>query len=326
MLLKELSELNSVSGNEEKVRKFIIEEIKDHVDDIRIDKIGNIIAYKEGTIKDPKIMISAHMDEVGLMINSINDEGLLGFTLVGDIDSRILISKPVLVGEKEIQGVIGAKPIHLQKKEERKKALDYNELYIDIGTSSKEQSEKLISIGDYVSFKSEFIEFGDNLLKGKALENRAGCDALIDLIKKDTNTSFYAVFSVMKEIGIFGGQASAYSINSDINIILDTCLGEMKLDKGPILSFMEKGSYFDSGLTKSIMNISDKKNILYQISAFDDDKSDASNIQTSGSGSKTVKISIACKYRRSGVTVINSNDLNNMKTLLEETLNNLGGK
>lgn len=326
MLLKELSELNSVSGNEGKIRKFIIEKIKDYVDDIKIDKIGNIIAYKPGKDTDSKVMISAHMDEVGLIINNINSEGLLGFTLVGDIDSRILISKPVLIGDKEIQGVIGAKPIHLQKKEERKKALDYSELYIDIGTSSKEQSEKFVSVGDYVSFKSNFIEFGDNLLKGKALENRSGCNILIDVLKKENNISFYAVFSVMKEIGIFGGQPATYSIDPDINIILDSYSGESKLGNGPVLSFMEKGAYLNGDLTKTTIDISIKKNIPYQICGFDNNKSDASNIQTSGCGSKTIKISVPCKYRRSGVTVVNKEDVNNTKILLEEVLNDIGGK
>ena len=155
MSLRELTELNSVSGNENEIRKFIMEQIKPHVDDVKIDKIGNIIAYKKGKIEEPKIMVSAHMDEVGLLVNSINSEGLLGFTLVGDVDGRILMSKPVIVGEKNIEGVIGAKPIHLQKSSERKKPLEYSELYIDIGTSSKEATEKLVSIGDYVSFITE---------------------------------------------------------------------------------------------------------------------------------------------------------------------------
>lgn len=326
MLLKELSELNGVSGNEAKVRKFIIAQIKDYVDDIRVDRIGNIIAYKPGKNSESKIMISAHMDEVGLIINSINPEGLLGFTLVGDIDSRILISKPVIVGDNEIPGIIGAKPIHLQKKEERKKALDYSELYIDIGSSSKEQSEKLVGIGDYVSFKSTFIEFGNDMFKGKALENRAGCDILIDLLKKETDVAFYAVFSVMKEIGIFGGQPATYSIDPDINIILDSYCGKSKLGAGPVLSLMERGAYFSSDLTKAIIDISSKNNIPYQIHGFDDNKSDASNIQVSGRGSKSIKVSIPCKYRRSAVTTINKKDLSNIKLLLKEVLNNIGGK
>ena len=329
MLLRKLSELNSVSGNESQIRNFIIEEIKHHVDSIKIDKIGNIIAYKAGKAESPKVMISAHMDEVGLIINSIDSEGLLGFTPVGDIDNRILISKPVFVGNKDVKGVIGAKPIHLQKSDERKKALDYTELYIDIGTSSKEETEKLISIGDYVSFKSDFIEFGDNLLKGKALDNRSGCAILIDTIKQEKEnieTSFYAVFSVMKEIGIFGGYPATYSVDPDINIILDSSIGINKIGEGPIFSFMEKGAFFSSDLTKTIINISKDKEIPYQLCGFGDEKSDACHAQTSGSGSKTIKISIPCNYRRSPVSVVSKDDLENTYILLNELLNNIGGK
>ncbi len=326
MLLKQLSELNSVSGNEKSVRDFIISEIKDYVEDVRIDKIGNIIAYKKGKVTEPKIMVSAHMDEVGLLINQIDSEGLLGFTLVGDIDSRILISKPVIVGDKSILGVIGAKPIHLQKSEERKKSIDYDALYIDIGCTNKEEAQKLVKLGDYVCFQSEFREFGDNLLKGKALDNRAGCEVLIDTIKSDTDRSFYAVFSVMKEIGIFGGEPATYSINPDINIILDSSLEQNKLGHGPILSFMEKGAFFSSEMTKRIIQMSKDKNIPYQLCGFDSDRSDACKMQTSGYGTKTLKVSIPCKYRRSAVTVINKEDLKNAKTLLKELLNDIGGK
>lgn len=325
MLLEKLSEINSVSGNEKEIRKFIIEEIKPYVDDVRIDKIGNVIAYKSGKNKDSKIMISAPMDEVGLMVNSIGAEGLLGFTLVGDIDSRILISKPVFVGDARIKGVIGAKPIHLQKSDERKRSLDYDQLYIDIGTSSKEETEKLVSIGDYVSFKSKCIKFGDNLLKGKALDNRSGCSTLINLVKENSGRSFYAVFSVMREIGIFGGYPATYSIKPDINIILGSSLGENKLGKGPILSFMEEGAYLDKELTKSLVKIANDKNIPYQLSGFDSDKSDVNKMQTSASGSKTIKVSIPCNYRRSPVTVINKEDLKNTKLILQELLNEIGG-
>ena len=327
MSLKKLSRINSVSGNEGKIRDYIIKEIKDYVDEIRVDRIGNIIAYKSGKQTQPKVMISAHMDEVGLMVNSIDSQGLLGFTPVGEIDNRILMSKPVCVGNKDLAGVIGAKPIHLQKSEERKKALDYTELYIDIGTSSKEESEKLVSIGDYVAFKSDFVKFGDNLLKGKALDNRAGCSVLIDAIKKkQIDTSFYAVFSVMKEIGIFGGEPATYSIDPDINIILDSSSGGKNLGDGPILSLMEKGAFFNSDLNKTIMNIAKNKSIPHQICGFDSDESDGCKVQTSGKGSKSIKISIPCNYRRSPVSVISKDDLKNMSVILDELLKNIGGK
>lgn len=325
MSLEKLSQLNSVSGNESQIRDYIIQQIKPHTEDIKVDKIGNIIAYKKGRDTENKTMISAHMDEVGLMINSINSEGLLGFTLVGDIDNRILMSKPVTVGEKNIAGVIGAKPIHLQKRDERKKILDYSELYIDIGTSSKEESEKLVAIGDYACFQSDYIEFGEGLIKARSLDNKSGCKILIDLLKKDSDISFYAVFSVMKEIGIYGGYPASYSIKPDINIVLDSALGQNKLGDGPILSFMEKGAYFDNQLTKNLIDIAQDTKTPFQLSGCNDYNSDAHKIQTSGGGSKTIKISIPCRYRRSPVNVISKADLNNTSILLELFFKYIGG-
>ena len=326
MLLRKLSELNGVSGNEKEVRDFIINKIKDYVDDIKIDRLGNIIVYKKGLIENgTKIVVSAHMDEVGLMINKIDSGGLLGFTLVGDIDSRVLISKPVLVGDNKIEGVIGAKPIHLQKKDERKKSLEYNQLYIDIGSSSKEESEKLVNIGDYVSFNSNFINFGDDLVKGKALDNRAGCNILIDTIKRNSDISFYAVFSVMKEIGIFGGEPANYYINPDINIILDSSFKEKSLNNGPIISFMENRTHFSRDLTEKLASIAKDNNIDYQLSGFDCSSSDANKIQTSSNGSKIVRISIPCRYKLSPANVMSTQDINNTEKLLMETLKLLGG-
>ena len=175
MLLKELTEASGVSGNEKNVRDLIISEIKDFVDSYKIDRIGNIIAYKKGKDTGKKLMVTAHMDEVGLMIKDIDNEGFIKFMPVGGIDKRILVSKPVLVGKDKLPGVIGAKPIHLQKPDERTKALNINDLYIDIGAKSKEEAEKYVSIGDYAIFDSEYIEFGEGLIKAKALDNRVGC-------------------------------------------------------------------------------------------------------------------------------------------------------
>ena len=184
MLLKKLTEASGVSGNEKEVRDIILNEIKGYVDDINVDRLGNIIAFKKGNNSSKKLMVTAHMDEVGLMVTDIDNMGLLKFTTVGGIDKRILVSKPVLVGKDKILGVIGAKPIHLQKREEWQKALEIEQLYIDIGVNSKAEAEKLVSIGDYAMFDSQYIEFGGNLVKAKALDNRVGCSLLIELLKE----------------------------------------------------------------------------------------------------------------------------------------------
>ena len=146
MLLKTLTEASGLSGNEKEVRDIIISEIEPYCTSLKIDRLGNIIAFKEGKANSKRIMVTAHMDEVGLMVKEIDSHGLIKFLPVGGIDKRILVSKPVLIGEKKIAGVIGAKPIHLQKRNEWSNALSMDDLYIDIGAKSKEDAEKYVNI------------------------------------------------------------------------------------------------------------------------------------------------------------------------------------
>ena len=251
MLLKKLTEASGVSGNEKEVRDIIISEIKDYTDSIKIDALGNIIAFKKGKDTGKKIMLAAHMDEVGLIITEINDMGLLKFITVGGIDKRILVSKEVLVGEKKLSGVIGAKPIHLQKKDERINAIQINDLYIDIGAKNKEDAEKHVNIGDYVIFDTKYEEFGHSFVKAKALDDRVGCAVLINMIKEISNISFYAVFTVMEEVGLVGAGPAAFSVEPDISIIiegtvcyempkLDTHLVPTSINKGPAISLMDR--------------------------------------------------------------------------------------
>lgn len=269
MLLKRLTEASGVSGNEREVRNIIIEEIKDYVDDLKIDRLGNIIAFKEGTKGSKKLMITAHMDEVGLMVIDIDDKGLIKFTTVGGIDKRILVSKPVIIGDNKIPGVIGSKPIHLQKKNEREKAIDIDSLYIDIGVDSKEEASKLVNIGDYVAFDSKYIEFGDNLVKAKALDNRVGCSLLIELLKEIDDVSFYAVFTVMEEVGLRGAGPAAYAVDPDISIVLEgtLCYDVPEMDshlvptyikKGPAISLMDRTTIFNKALREKIVEIANK--------------------------------------------------------------------
>ncbi|KNF08951.1 peptidase M42 family protein [Gottschalkia purinilytica] len=326
MLLKELSNLNGVSGNEKSIRDFIINNISNLVDDIKVDKIGNIIAYKEGIVKYPKIMISAHMDEPGLMINKINSDGLLKFTIVGNIDERSLVSKLVEVGSNKINGVIGAKPIHLQKSDERKKNLSVNQLYIDIGVSSKEEAEKIVKIGDYVSIYSEYIELGNDLIKGKAFGSRVGCNLLMDLLKEQNDFSIYYVFTVMKEVGITGSIPVSYSIDPDISIVLDgTNTNTEYINNGPIISFMENRNYFDRNLISLVSKVAKEKNISYQLLGFDANKSDADKLQLSRDGVRTIKISVPCKYMKSPSNIISKTDYSNTKKLIGFVVNELGG-
>ncbi len=331
MLLKKLTEASGVSGNEKEVRDIILNEIKGYVDDINVDRLGNIIAFKKGNNSSKKLMVTAHMDEVGLMVTDIDNMGLLKFTTVGGIDKRILVSKPVLVGKDKILGVIGAKPIHLQKREEWQKALNIDQLYIDIGVNTKEEAEKLVSIGDYITFESQYVEFGNNLVKAKALDNRVGCSLLVQLLKEIKEVSFYGVFTVMEEIGLVGAGPVAYRVDPDISIILEgtLCYDIPKLDnhliptylnKGPAISLVDRTTLYNMDFRNKIVKVAEKNNIPYQYRKTSMGGNDSGKIHTARDGSITATISVPCRNIHSPTSVMSKNDYTNTYKLLKAIL------
>ena len=336
MLLKKLTEASGVSGNEKEVRDLIIEEIKDHVDSIKVDRIGNIIAYKEGKKKNKKtMMVAAHMDEVGLLVTDIDSMGLLKFTPVGGIDKRILVSKVVRIGEDKIPGVIGAKPIHLQKPEERKSALDIGSLYIDFGASSKEDAEKYVSIGDYVSFDSKYREFGSDKVKAKALDDRVGCAILVDLLKNIEDTSFYGVFTVMEEVGLRGAGPAAFEVNPDYSLILEGTICAdakdmeshmipTKLGEGPAISLMDRTTIYQADTRKKVEALADENSIPYQYRKASSGGNDSGQIHLAKEGSVTTTISVPCRYIHSNVSVMDKNDFENAYKLAYAVVNKFG--
>jgi endoglucanase len=329
MLLKKLAEASGVSGNEKEVRDLIIAEIKPYADWVRVDKIGNIIAYKKGNNpKSGRIMITAHMDEIGLMICDIDSSGLLKFIAVGGIDKRVLVSKTVKVGKNKIQGVIGAKPIHLQKKNEWTKVLEISELYIDIGATSMEDAEKHVNIGDYVIFDTKFTEFGHDKIKAKALDNRVGCSLLVELLKSQPETELYAVFTVMEEVGLVGAGPAAFSVGPKIAIVLEgTLCYEMPeleshhiptaMGSGPAISIMDRTTLYDVKLRERISGVAVKNGIPYQYRKTAMGGNDAGSIHVSGSGCATATISVPTRYIHSPLSVISKEDYNNTLALLK---------
>lgn len=331
MLLKKLTEASGVSGNEGEIRNIIIEEIKDYVDSYHIDKIGNIIAYKNKDKSDRKLMLAAHMDEVGLIVRGIDEYGLLQFTTVGGIDKRVLVSKPVYVGDKKLNGVIGAKPIHLQKKEERKLALSIEDLYIDIGATDKKDAERYVSIGDYVTFNTCYKEFGDKKAVSKAFDDRVGCAVLIDAIKELEDESFVAAFTVMEEIGLRGAGPAAYSVEPDFGLILEgtVCYDEEKLDshlsptsqgKGPALSLIDRTTIYDREMRDKIIDIAVKNKIPYQFRKSAMGGNDSGMINTSKSGCSTTTISVPSRNIHSTASVLDRRDYENTLNLVKEII------
>ena len=202
-LLKELSELSGISGDEGLVRDFIISEIKDTNADIRTDNMGNLIVFKKGR-KTPerKLLISAHMDEVGFIVTFITEDGFIKFDEVGGIDRRVVLGKSVKI-RNNVRGVITARPMHLLSGEQRDSIPKLDEMYIDIGASSREEAEQYVSLGDSVTFESEFL-WKDNIITGKAIDDRAGCAVMIDMIKSELEYDTYFSFVVQEEVGLRG--------------------------------------------------------------------------------------------------------------------------
>ena len=324
MLLKQLIEASAVSGQENEVREIIKKELEGKVDNIYSDKIGNLIVFKKGKKDGNKILISAAMDEIGGIVTKINPDGTVKFTKAGDYDDRLLVSKIVKVGSEGVTGVIGAKPIHLQKADERRRALNIDQLYIDIGANSKEDASKYVSIGDYVSIWSETKDFTDDIIKGKALDSRIPCSVLIELLKDDLEYSIYASFTVMDKVRIFGSRTVGYAIKPDYTIVLDGA--EAELGKGVALNIKELRAIFDKDLIDKIMNISKEKDIKLQLVTEEKKITGADLYQLAAEGIKVAKLSVPCKYLNTSTNLARYEDINSLKQMLNEIIIELGGK
>ena len=196
-MLKELCLLNGTSGDECAVKDYIISKIKDKCE-YKIDALGSIIAFKKGVKRaNKKVMICAHMDEVGFIITDITDDGYLKFSPVGGIDARVVADRKVKIND--IYGVVGLKPIHLLSGDEKDKAVSFKNLFIDIGAKDKSQAEKYVSLGDYAYFSSDYYEFGDGYIKSKALDDRIGCMLMIELINSELEYDTYFCFNVQEK-------------------------------------------------------------------------------------------------------------------------------
>lgn len=318
-VLKELVKIPGVSGNEKAVREYIKNIVTPISDKVWTDKAGNLIAMKKGTLGG-KLMLAAHMDEIGFMVTAINENGTLKIHAVGGIDPRVAASKRVLVGADNIKGIISSKPIHLQEHGEREKVIAIDKMMVDIGAKDKNDAEKFVNTGDYVVFDSQPVEFGNNKLKAKAIDDRIGCAAIIEVLKKDAfPMDVYACFTVQEEIGLRGAAVVSNHIHPDMAIIIEgtTCAdvpgvkGGMRstiMGNGPAISFMDRSTIANADMFKTACDTADENNIPYQLKTSISGGNDAGRIQLSNGGVPTVVISIPTRYIHSPVNMIDIND------------------
>ncbi|HZJ56684.1 MAG TPA: M42 family metallopeptidase [Clostridia bacterium] len=330
-LLKRLTAAGGVSGDEGRVRAIIIEEITPLVDEVHIDRMGNVTGFKKGTTSNRKVMLCAHMDEVGFIITGIEDNGMLKFATVGSIDSRILPSKRVRIGDNRVPGVMGIKAIHLQEPAERKNAVKARQMYIDIGAGSKDEAERLIKLGDYAVFDSELVYFGDGRVKSKALDDRVGCLTLIESLKGDYPFDLYACFTVQEEVGLRGAKVAAYHIQPDIGLVVEgtTCSDvpgvephrhTTRMGNGPAISIADLASYGNKEMVTFLIECAENAGIPFQIKEGVTGGNDAGEIQRSRGGAMTAVISVPCRYIHSPSSVMDLKDLDNTVRLVKEFL------
>lgn len=332
-LIKELCLLPGISGRENAVRDYIIGQIKDYAE-YSIDPLGNLLVFKKGkNSAKNKVMLDAHMDEVGLIVTAITSEGFLRFTKVGGIDSRVILGRKVKVGDKAVNGVIGIKPVHLVEKSAEADIPKADDLYIDIGAKSKEEAAEYVRLGDSVWFESDFVEFGDGFIKSKALDDRAGCAVLIEMIKSELEYDVWFSFSVQEEIGTRGAQTAAFTIAPDYAIAVETTTAadisgvkdEKRVcicGKGGTVSFMDRSTLYSKELFDKAFEIAERENIACQPKTMVAGGNDSGAIHKSRGGVKVLTVSIPCRYLHSPSCVIKYSDakesLRLVKALAEE--------
>lgn len=330
-MLKELCLINGTSGDEGKVRDYIINQIKDYCE-YSVDNMGSIIAYKKGKkVPKQKISINAHMDEVGFIVTGITDDGYLRFTSVGGIDSRVCLDRIVTVGKKAVKGVIGDKAFHLLSFDEKDSCPSFDDLLIDIGATSKDEAEQYVSLGDFAYFDSDYVELGNGYIKAKALDDRIGCMLMIELIKSELEYDTVFCFNVQEEVGLRGSKCTSYAVDADIAIVLEsTTAGDLDgvsgadrvcvLGDGPVISFMDNRTIYDRELFELGFAVAKENNIPAQTKTAVAGGNDAGAIQTSGDGARVMAISLPTRYIHSGASVVKASDIDDTRRLLKALL------
>lgn len=330
-MLKDLCLLNGTSGDEVRVRDYIINEIKDYCT-YKVDNLGSVIAYKKGKKKPNKtVCINAHMDEVGFIITGITSDGYLRFVPVGGIDTKVCLDRAVTVGENRINGVIADKAYHLLEEGEKDKAPSFDKLLIDIGAKNETQAQSVVSLGDFAYFESDYTELGNGYIKAKALDDRIGCMLMIELIKSELEYDTVFCFNVQEEVGLRGSKCTSFAVGADISIVLEaTTAGDLDgvsgadrvcvLGNGGVVSFMDNRTIYDRELYKLAMNTALENNIPVQTKTAVTGGNDAGSIQTSGKGAKVMALSLPCRYIHSPSSVVKKSDIDNSRKLLKEIL------
>lgn len=334
-LVSKLSNAHGISGYEDEIRDTIREELEDYVDDIKVDNMGNIICTKNGS--KPEVMLASHMDEIGFMVKYIDDKGFIRFAPIGGwFDQLALGQRVVLHGDKgKVYGVIGSKPPHLMKNEEKKKTIEIKDMFIDIGASSKDDANEMgVDVGTTITLDREMAKSGSKIT-GKSFDDRAGIAGMIEALKQSkTNSTIYAVGTVQEEVGLKGARTSAFAIEPDAAIAIDVCVAtdfpggdtaymDIKLGEGPAITVADasgRGIIASKKVLQWLKTSADNNQIPYQMEVAEGGTTDATAIHLTKAGIPTGVISIPSRYIHSPVEVIDPQDVKNTSLLVERAI------
>lgn len=335
-LIRKLCALHGPSGCEDEVRDFIRRCGEPYADQIREDSMGNLLMFRKGKQTcAKKVMLAAHMDEVGLIVKGITEEGMLKFGFVGGVDPRVVIGRKVLFGK--VQGIVGIKAVHLTTSSERKTMPKTSDLYIDIGASSKKEAEKKISLGAYGVFDSRCVEFGDGLLKAKAIDDRLGCAVLLKILQEQPEIDTWFAFTVQEEVGLRGARCAAFAINPDFCLVVESTTAAdladvpkhkrvCELRNGAVLPFMDRATIYDEELFTMLRDAAGEKHIPWQTKHMIAGGTDAGRIHLTRSGVRTCAVAAPVRYIHSPSCVASISDMEGVLSIARLFLEKIGEK
>lgn len=330
-LIKKLTEINSPSGRESNIRDTILNDLKNYIDGYEIDRLGNLIVWKKGK-SDKKILLDAHMDEIGVVASHIDDRGFIRIESVGGVSAYNLIGSRIIFPDVGVIGVVGVEGETTTDVQKNLKELNFDKIFVDIGAVSKEEAENRVPIGTFGVYSAEFVDLGKRLVS-KAMDDRIGCAVLIETIKRsDPYYTLYGAFSVQEEMGLVGASVVAFNINPDIAVALDVTAWSdtpkgykrmsIELGKGPCIKIKDSASISDRKVVDKLRTIAEANSIPYQIEILIFGGTDAAAIQRTSAGIVSGTLSIPCRYVHSPHEMIDIDDAENavklLKALVEE--------
>ena len=341
-ILKEMSMLNGIPGQEGAVRKYMVSKMK-HQADIRYDNLGSVIAEKVGAKDGPRIMVAGHMDEVGFLVTKITDEGYVKFIPAGGWWSQVMLAQQFTITTSEgaeIRGVVGAKAPHVLTPEERKKPVEIENMYLDIGVKDKKEVEKLgIRLGDMITPYIVTTPMSNKkYLLGKAWDNRVGCAVAVEALqalKNETHPNiYYGVGTVQEEVGLRGATTSAYMVQPDIGIAVDTTVAhdypggskETVLGKGVGVMVADSSMVGHKGLRDFVLKTADEEKIPYQLTYLLRGGTDGGKIHLSHAGAPSIALCLPVRYLHSHTSVVHSDDYKNLVKLVVSLIKKLDRK